>query len=84
MHFYQFTSGSRRLPKELIVDEIDGTYENAEVYSTQCFLIAEMFLPSHQGILIQLKKNIDVSTLPGIFRPVRNFADFQSAALLSD
>ncbi|KAK5972298.1 hypothetical protein GCK32_001629 [Trichostrongylus colubriformis] len=44
VHFYQFSSGSRRLPRELVVDEVD-----------------EMFLPSHQGILIPLKKNADVS-----------------------
>ncbi|VDL69235.1 unnamed protein product [Nippostrongylus brasiliensis] len=55
VRFYQFTSGSRRLPKELIVDEVD-----------------EMFLPSHHGILVPLKKNVDavrafVEKLPVLF-----------------
>lgn len=69
VHFYQFTSGSRRLPKELIVDEID-----------------EMFLPSHQGILIQLKKNIDairafVEKLPLLFETANSSSNCLGSAL---
>ncbi|KAK6018805.1 Sec23/Sec24 beta-sandwich domain protein [Ostertagia ostertagi] len=69
VHFYQFSSGSRRLPKELIVDEVD-----------------EMFLPSHQGILIPLKKNADavrafVEKLPVLFEHAGSSSNCLGSAL---
>ncbi|PIO66430.1 Sec23/Sec24 trunk domain protein, partial [Teladorsagia circumcincta] len=69
VHFYQFSSGSRRLPKELIVDEVD-----------------EMFLPSHQGILIPLKKNADavrafVEKLPVLFEHASSSSNCLGSAL---
>ncbi|VDO36490.1 unnamed protein product [Haemonchus placei] len=39
VHFYQFSSGSRRLPRELIVDEVDGRllFEALNTKSTSVF-----------------------------------------------
>ncbi|RCN27812.1 Sec23/Sec24 trunk domain protein [Ancylostoma caninum] len=69
VHFYQFNPGSRRLPKELIVDEVD-----------------EMFLPTHRGILVSLKKNIDairsfVEKLPVLFEKASSSSNCLGAAL---
>ncbi|KAK6747569.1 hypothetical protein RB195_000642 [Necator americanus] len=69
VHFYQFSSGSRSLPKELVVDEVD-----------------DMFLPTHHGILVPLKKNIDavrsfVEKLPVLFERTNSSSNCLGCAL---
>lgn len=69
VHFYQFGPGTRRYPRELIVDEVN-----------------ELFLPSYDGILVPLKKNIDtvrsfVEKIPILFENASNASNCLGSAL---